>query len=128
MAAILKGRPRWLSGGGVRDLVFGNGAGTFLSWSHAKARLDAKIAGAGKTLQPWSIHDLRRSCASGMQRLGTRVEVIERALNHVSGSFRGVAGIYQRDPMTADVRDALEKWAEHVLAVVEGRIVPQRSA
>jgi integrase len=128
MVAILKARPRWLSSGGVRDTVFGNGSGMFLSWSHAKAKLDAKIAEAGKMLKPWSVHDLRRSAASGMQKLGIRVEIIERALNHVSGSYRGVAGIYQRDPMTADVRDALVKWAEHVIAVVEGRIAPQRRA
>ena len=56
-----------------------------------------------------------------MQRLGIRVEVIEKALNHTSGVFRGVAGIYQRDPMTEDVRKALEAWSAHVRNVVTGK-------
>jgi hypothetical protein len=66
-----------------------------------------------------------------MQRSGVRVEIIERALNHVSGSFRGVAGVYQRDPMSDDVRDALERWGWHVTALVEGRkanVVPMKRA
>ena len=72
-------------------------------------RLDERLG-----IAPWRLHDLRRTCASGMQRLGVRSEVIERTLNHVSGSFRGVAGIYQRDPMTDEVRVALQRWADHL--------------
>jgi integrase len=66
----------------------------------------------------WRVHDLRRTCASGMQRLSIRAEVIERCLNHVSGSYRGVAGIYQRDPMLEETRAALERWAAHVIGLV----------
>jgi integrase len=86
-------------------------------WSKVKKRFDAAM----KPAQPWRLHDLRRTAASGMQRLGVRSEVIERALNHVSGSFRGVAGIYQRDPMTEDVQAALERWASHVEGLVSGK-------
>jgi integrase len=68
----------------------------------------------------WRIHDLRRTAASGMQRLGVRTEVIERCLNHVSGSYRGVAGIYQRDPMTDETRAALERWSQHVAGLISG--------
>jgi hypothetical protein len=50
------------------------------------------------------------------------VEVIERALNHVSGSYAGVSGTYQRDPMTAEVKAALERWAAHVAGVVAGKL------
>jgi integrase len=80
-----------------------------ITWSREKRRLDERAG-----IAEWRLHDLRRTAASGMQRLGVRVEVIERALNHVSGSFRGVAGIYQRDPMTDDVREALQRWADHL--------------
>jgi integrase len=123
-SSILKARPHHY------DLVFGNGK-PFTSWSNGKRALDRKIAETGKALVPWSLHDCRRTAASGMQQLGVRVEVIERALNHVSGSYRGVVGIYQRDPMTEDVRDALARWARHVLAVVAGRklkLVPKHNA
>jgi integrase len=88
------------------------------SMSHAKARLDALLP----DLPPWRLHDLRRTCASGMQRLGIRTEVIERCLNHVSGSFRGVAGIYQRDPMTDEVAAALARWAAHVQGLVAPKV------
>lgn len=91
-----------------------DGAGPVNGFSKMKDALDAAMG----DVPAWRLHDLRRTCASGMQRLGIRAEVIERALNHISGSFGGVAGIYQRDPMSADVRDALERWAAHVAGVV----------
>ncbi len=68
----------------------------------AEAREEARTAGrdpAEVVIPRWTIHDLRRTCASGMQRLGVRVEVIERCLNHLSGSYQGIVGTYQRDPM-----------------------------
>ena len=71
-------------------------------------------------VKDWRLHDLRRSAASGMQRLGARVEVIERALNHVSGTFRGVTGTYLRDDLGDEVRIALQKWADHVAHLVSG--------
>jgi hypothetical protein len=55
-----------------------------------------------------------------MQRLGVRGEVIERTLNHVSGSFRGVAGVYQRDPMAEEVRAALAAWGRELERIVKG--------
>ena len=55
-----------------------------------------------------------------MQRLGVRVEVLERTLNHRSGAYRGVAGVYQVDAMDEARRDALQRWADHVDGVVRG--------
>jgi integrase len=115
-----------------RTHVFGrDDVAGFRGWGVSKQRLDERIAKAGVTMAAFVVHDLRRSAASGMQRLGIRVEVIERILNHVSGSFRGVAGVYQRDPMSNDVRDALNRWAWHVMSIVEGRattVVPMKRA
>ena len=85
-------------------------------WSKCKRRLDALMGSP----PPWRLHDLRRTAASGMQRLGVRTEVVERALNHVSGSFAGVAGVYQRDPMLDDTRAALLRWSQHVTGLVSG--------
>jgi hypothetical protein len=56
-----------------------------------------------------------------LQRLGVRLEVTEAVLNHISGSRGGIAGVYQRHDWAAEKRAALESWAAHVLAVVEGR-------
>jgi integrase len=104
----------------------------FAGWSKAKAALDkaavdarAKAgADAGTSpalLVPWSVHDLRRTVATGLQRLGVRLEVTEAVLNHISGSRGGIAGVYQRHDWAAEKRAALEAWAAHVTAVVAGR-------
>jgi integrase len=82
-----------------------------------KDRLDAKL----KLAEPFVLHDLRRSCASGMQRLGVRAEVVEACLNHRSGVYRGVSGVYQRDPMLDAKRVAFETWGDHVERLVGGK-------
>jgi hypothetical protein len=71
----------------------------------------------------WRLHDLRRTMATGLQRLSIRLEVTEQVLNHVSGSRAGIVGIYQRHDFAAEKRAALEAWGAHVLAIVEGRAV-----
>jgi hypothetical protein len=55
-----------------------------------------------------------------MARLGARIEIVERILNHASGSFRGVCGIYQKYDFGAEKRAALDAWAQHV-SNLEGR-------
>jgi integrase len=106
------------------DLVFtNNGRRSVSSFSRHKAELLTNLPG----VPYFSLHDLRRSCASGLQRLKVRVEVVERALNHVSGVYRSVAGVYQRDPLTEEVRDGLERWArriEGLVAPTEKKVVP----
>jgi integrase len=105
---------------------------TFRNWSQAKQALDraimevrAKAAGAfGATpapVVPWTLHDLRRTVATGLQRLGVRLEVTEAILNHISGSRAGIAGVYQRHDWAAEKRAALDAWAAHLMAIVEGR-------
>jgi hypothetical protein len=81
----------------------------------------ATAAGASSTpIVPWSIHDLRRTVATGLQRLGVRLEVTESVLNHISGSRGGIAGVHQRHDWAAEKRGALDAWAVHILTVVEG--------
>jgi integrase len=103
----------------------------FAGWSKAKDALDKSIvdarakaaAEAGttpSTLVPWNVHDLRRTVATGLQRLGVRLEVTEAVLNHVSGTRAGIAGVYQRHDWATEKRAALDAWAAHVLAVLNG--------
>ena len=66
----------------------------------------------------WVLHDLRRTVASGMARLGVSLAVIEKVLNHVSGSFAGIVGVYQHHEFADEKRAALEKWASHVERIV----------
>jgi integrase len=65
-------------------------------------------------------HDLRRTVATGLQRLGVRLEVTEALLNHVSGSRAGVVGVYQRHDWAQEKRAALDAWARRVLALAAG--------
>jgi hypothetical protein len=65
------------------------------------------------------VHDLRRTVATGLQRLGVRLEVTEALLNHISGSRGGIAGVYQRHDWASEKRAALDSWAAHVLAAIK---------
>ena len=115
--------------GGLRAasaLALPGAVGTaFAGWSKAKRTLDKAITDArGKAataLAPWSVHDLRRTVATGLQRLGVRLEVTEAVLNHISGSRGGIAGVYQRHDWAAEKRAALDAWAAHVISVADLR-------
>jgi integrase len=92
-----------------------NGETPLGAFSKIKQRLDAAL---GSDVPLWRLHDLRRTCASGMARVGVDLHVIERVLNHVSGSFAGVVAVYQRHKYEAEMRDALARWAQHVESIV----------
>jgi integrase len=68
----------------------------------------------------WTIHDLRRTVATNLQKLGVRLEVTEAVLNHVSGSRAGIVGVYQRHEYAEEKRAALEAWARRLEAIVTG--------
>jgi integrase len=108
------------------DLIFGDARNRPpQDFSRVKIALDAEMKllakREGRSIAPWRIHDLRRSCASGMQALGIRHEIVEKALNHQSGSFAGVAGTYQRAELLPERREALQSWAAHVEGLVTER-------
>ena len=103
-----------------RSLIFGAGIGGFSGWSQCKARLDKRIAAAGSVTPPWRLHDLRRTVATMMaEQLAVSPHVIEAILNHVSGHKAGVAGVYNRASYRTEKRDALDRWATHVEALVK---------
>lgn len=58
----------------------------------------------------WTLHDLRRTYATIHAELGTPIHVIEKMLNHVSGSLAGVAGIYNRYSYATEMREAVDKY------------------
>ena len=95
------------------DYVFVSPTGASVSgFSRAKARLDSEIVALnGEELPHWTFHDLRRSLASGLARLRVELHVIEKILNHKSGTFRGVVGVYQRHDFAVEKMRAMELWA-----------------
>ncbi|RVO67055.1 tyrosine-type recombinase/integrase [Sinorhizobium meliloti] len=100
-------------------------------FSKAKAAIDAEMLKIAKKeavdkglgldavkLGPWTLHDLRRTAASGMARLGVPVHVVEAVLNHQSGSIKGVAKIYNRYEYLDEKRHALTGWAACVSRII----------
>jgi integrase len=81
-----------------------------------KTRVDALMPAC----PPWTLHDLRRTFASGCARLGIAVHIVEAALNHRSGSIRGIAAIYNRYDYGAEKRAAMTAWARFVEQLVTG--------
>ena len=68
----------------------------------------------------WTFHDLRRTAATGMARLGIPVRVTEAVLNHASGTGGGIVGVYQRFDFADEKRRALDAWARFVMSLIEG--------
>ncbi len=75
----------------------------------AKPKLDKRCG-----VTDWTLHDLRRTFASGLASIGVQLPVIERLLNHVSGSFGGIVGVYQRYDFMPEMRDAIMRWERHL--------------
>jgi integrase len=84
-------------------------ANGYKGWDQDKMRLDARLG-----IAPWRLHDLRRTAATGMAELGVQPWYVEAVLNHQSGHKSGVAGTYNRAKYAADMRDALQRWADHI--------------
>jgi integrase len=101
--AILAHMPRR----NTTDFLFGKRG--FPDWNGGKQELDQRTG-----IAPWRIHDLRRTCATGMAELGIQPHIIEAVLNHVSGHKAGVAGIYNRARYEGEMRSALQRWADHL--------------
>jgi len=85
----------------------------FSAFSKSKERLTSL-----STVTEFTLHDLRRTVATRMASLGIAPHVIERLLNHVTGTLGGVAGVYNRFKYREEVRAALVLWAAHVRQVV----------
>jgi integrase len=85
------------------------GTKPFQEFSRAKRELDQLSEVTG-----WRLHDLRRTCVSGMARLGVAPHVADKILNHQSGTISGVAAVYQRHQFLAERRAALDQWGAHV--------------
>jgi integrase len=79
------------------------------NFSLNKRRLD-EMSG----VKHWRLHDLRRSCVSGMARLGIPPHVADKILNHQSGTISGVAAVYQRHEFLAERQVALDLWGAHI--------------
>jgi integrase len=92
-------------------------------FSKAKQRIDNKIADArteagGEPIEHWTTHDLRRTAATEMGRLGVSRFLIGKVLSHAD---RTVTGVYDRFQYLEEKRRALNLWAQYVDGLVNPR-------
>jgi integrase len=127
--AIIEATPRRMG----RDLLFGDGEGSYSCWSQSKKRLDSRLAayvhkqalerGDAPEMAKfarWTLHDIRRSGVTHLAENGFALpHVIEMLVNHQSGHKSGVAGVYDKAKYRRERRQALELWGAHVTKLVE---------
>ncbi len=90
-------------------------------YSRAKRELDDLISpdlGRPNINKPWRVHDLRRTAATGMASLGIPPHIVERVLNHISGSTGGLVGVYQRFEYQEERKKAILAWGSYVQRLV----------
>jgi integrase len=132
-----------------------NGKTSVSGFSNAKERLDAKMEKLARKERGWPkddaacrkalklrgaqdvpklvpkfiLHDLRRTAATGMARLNIAPHVVDKVLNHSSGTIRGVAAVYNRFDYLAERRAALDAWARHVdnLLIRQSNVIELRA-
>ena len=103
------------------DQFFENDKGTtFSGWGKAKARFDKRLEGVA----PFTLHDLRRTYSSVHAQLGTPIHLVEKLLNHVSGSFAGVAGVYNRYSYMDEMKDAVQLYEDWIQSEVLRQVKP----
>jgi integrase len=100
--------------------------GPITTFPAIKAGLDAAIRAERAALglsdiSHWRFHDFRRSGVTRLADLGVAPHIADRLLNHISGTLRGVAAVYQRSEFLAERQHALTLWASYVLSCAEGR-------
>ncbi|MEZ5708115.1 MAG: site-specific integrase [Blastomonas sp.] len=118
----LAGGDEWPRQGPVLTL---DGERSLGGFSKARRELDEKIdkalaekPDASAFEQHWVIHDLRRTMATGLQRMGIRFEVTEAVLNHTGRSKGGIAGVYQLYEWRDEKREALVRWGREIQGIV----------
>jgi len=83
----------------------------FNGWSKAKPAFDR-----GCPIEPWTLHDLRRTFATNLAPLAVPVHITEKLLNHVSGTTGGIVAVYQRPAYLDEMRAAVAAWEKHLVA------------
>jgi integrase len=112
--SILKAAPRRAG----RDLVFGGGNAGFSAWSYSTLSFNSRMIEVnGAALAPYRIHDFRRTVRTGMGKIGIKPHIAELVLNH-TGHKAGIGGVYDHFDYEPEIKEALAKWEQHLLAIV----------
>jgi integrase len=87
----------------------GNPETAFNGWSKCKAALDKRA-----NIAPWTLHDLRRTFAIDLAQMGVAPHIVERLINHVTGTISGVAAIYNRHAYMDEMREVIVAWEKRL--------------
>ena len=112
---ILRALPR------TGPFVFAGKTGRgFTGYGHAKKLLNAAMreVSGGAKIPEFTMHDFRRTSTSHMAKLGIAPHVVDRILNHTSGTISGVAAVYNRFEYEGERRSALAAWANFVSSLI----------
>ena len=124
---VVEKLPRFSAGDWLLTI---DGHRPYRAFSAGKAKLDAVAAEiAGEPLAAWVAHDCRRTCATGLQRLGVRLEVVESVLGHIAGSRSGIVSVYQRHRFDAEAAAAVDAWGDYLAGLLDpqpARVLPMR--
>lgn len=96
---------------------------SFTGFSPCKSVLD-KATGVTE----WTLHDLRRTFATGLASLGVAPHVIERLLNHITGSLSPIALRYNKARYDAEMKEALVIWEKHLSSILAGDVADRLMA
>lgn len=88
-------------------------------FSKAMTRIRLRLRERGLPKTDFTLHDIRRTVATGLQSLGVKIEVTEAILNHRSGTVSGIVRTYQRHEFLVEKRAALEAWADLLSSVLD---------
>ncbi|MEM7168745.1 MAG: tyrosine-type recombinase/integrase [Pseudomonadota bacterium] len=96
----------------ARSHIRGKATTHFNGWAKCKPAFDKDL-----DIAPYVLHDLRRTFASNLAKLGTPIHVTERLLNHVSGTVSGVAAIYNRHSYLPEMETAIGMYEQFIRSI-----------
>jgi integrase len=113
-------------GDDLNALAFGGSTGRPIrGWSKSIERLRKACP---EIVDGWHLHDLRRTCATHLQDLAVRPDVVEAILNHSIPGVSAAASVYMRSELEELKADALQRWADEVQRIVgEPAVVAMRA-
>jgi len=102
----------------MRSHVRGKPTTCFNAWSKSKANFDTTL----DNVEPFTLHDLRRTFDSTMASLEVPLHVSDKLLNHISGAISGVRATYNRYSYLKEMRGAITDYEQHLGTLCDGKL------
>ena len=127
MLELLEALPRFKSGTCLFSTTYGR-VPTDIT-EKVKNKIDRRMAEIlGREVQPWRVHDLRRTVRTHLAALRIPDHIAEMVLGH---GKKGLQRVYDQHQYEVEIREALEKWAARLRSIVDPppeNVVPLRAS